>query len=101
MTDGKVALGEKPLHVIGVAAHLQRQPRPIRAYKRKVLSEYAVTTTEIQALHPRAIRFQNHHRRDRSGIYRPSPVDFGWGFTCGKCLPAQVGGDCQSSGDIA
>lgn len=88
MTDRKVAVGEKPLYVIGIVAHLQRQPRPIRAYKWKVLSEYPVTTTEVQALHPRTVRFQNHDRGDGSGIYRPGPVDFGNGLSCGKCLPA-------------
>jgi hypothetical protein len=101
MSNGEITVGEKPLHIIGVVAHLQRQTRPIRAYKRKVLSEYPVTTPEVQALHTRAIRLQNHHRRDYSGIYRPGPIDFGRGLTCGKCLPAQVGRNRQGSGDVA
>lgn len=101
MTDRKVAVGEKPLYVIGIVAHLQRQSRPIRAYKRKVLSEYPVTAPEVQALHTCSIRFQNHHRRDRSKIYRPGPIDVGSRLTCGKGLAAQVGRDRQSSGDVA
>jgi hypothetical protein len=68
VTDRKVARSEKPLYLIRIAAYLQREPRAIRAYKRKLLSEYPVTT-DVQALHTGAIGFQNHDRRDRSGIY--------------------------------
>jgi hypothetical protein len=48
VTDRKVAVGEKPLYVIGVVTQLQRQPRSIRAYKRKVLEEHSVTAN-VQA----------------------------------------------------
>src|SRR5215468_6650413 len=43
VTDRKVTVSEKPLHVIGVVAHLQREPCSVRAYKREVLEEHSVT----------------------------------------------------------
>jgi hypothetical protein len=42
VTDGEVTAGKKPFRVIGVVAHLQRQPRPVGAYERKVLKEHSV-----------------------------------------------------------
>ena len=42
MTDGEVTTGKKPRRVIGVVAHLERQSRPIGAYKWKVLEEHSV-----------------------------------------------------------
>lgn len=42
VTDGEVTTGKKPFRVIGVVAHLQRQPRPVGAYERKVLKEHSV-----------------------------------------------------------
>ena len=100
MTDRKVVVGEKPLYVIGVAAHLQRQPRSIRAYKRKVLEEHSATAN-VQTRDTRSIGFQNHHRRDRSGIYRSRPIHVGNGLTCGKGLAAQIGRDRLLASDVA
>jgi hypothetical protein len=42
VTDREVTTGKKPFCVIGVIPHLQRQPRPVGAYERKVLKEHSV-----------------------------------------------------------
>jgi hypothetical protein len=68
MSNGKVTGGEKPRRVVRVIAHLQRQPRPVGAYKRKVLEEHSVTAN-VQTRNTGAIRFENDDRCDSSKIY--------------------------------
>lgn len=93
MTDGEVTTGKKPFRVIGVVAHLQRQPRSVGAYERKVLKEHSVAA-DIQTRYTCAIRIQNHHWRDCSEIYRASPVHVGNRLASIEGLAAQVGGNC-------
>lgn len=99
MTDGKVPTGKKPLRVIGVVAHLQRQPRPLGAYKREVLGEHSVAA-DIQTRYTCAIRVENYDWRDRPEIYRPGPVHIRNGLTAGKGLTTQVCCDPQVPGNI-
>ena len=99
MTDGEVAVSKEPRGVIRVIADLQSQPRPIGAYKWKILKEHSVPA-DVQTRYTCPIRVENHDWRDRSEIHRPGPVHIGNGLTASKGLPSQVCCDRQAPGDV-